>query len=137
MDDIGGNVPRRAKQLSLNVFANYGVGESNVFGARAGREVRFVSMDVEFEEVNERAKTVTVDAELLVASGELRLNIHLGVPDLSHYHHFRYGQRERDDPWWLRRLSYRQVRLLLDPFVNSLDNLHETDFVSECHSYLS
>ncbi|KAL5498023.1 hypothetical protein ACEPAH_2954 [Sanghuangporus vaninii] len=43
---IAGNAPLRAKQLALNTFAAYGVGDAQAFGHAAGRKVRFVRMDV-------------------------------------------------------------------------------------------
>ncbi|KAL5514854.1 hypothetical protein ACEPAG_2170 [Sanghuangporus baumii] len=43
---ILGNAPARAKQLALNTFAAYGVGDVDAFGHAAGRKVRFVRMDV-------------------------------------------------------------------------------------------
>ncbi|KAL5478305.1 hypothetical protein ACEPAI_2489 [Sanghuangporus weigelae] len=43
---ILGNAPLSAKQLALNTFAAYGVGDAHAFGHAAGRKVRFVRVDV-------------------------------------------------------------------------------------------
>lgn len=45
--EIGGNAPSRVKQLALNTFASYGVGDAAAFGHAAGRKVRFVRIDVD------------------------------------------------------------------------------------------
>ncbi|KAI5121591.1 hypothetical protein M0805_009462 [Coniferiporia weirii] len=44
---IAGSAPLRAKQLALNTFATYGVGGADAFGHAAGRQVRFVRIDLE------------------------------------------------------------------------------------------
>lgn len=46
---IAGNAPFRAKQLALNTFASYGVGDAEAFGHAAGRKVRFVRIDVDID----------------------------------------------------------------------------------------
>lgn len=46
VEDIGGNVSLRVKQLALNTYAAYGVCEHYSFGNSASRKVRFVSLDL-------------------------------------------------------------------------------------------
>lgn len=70
---ITGNVPLRVKQLVLNTYASYGVGEGGAFGHESGRRVRFVSMDVEWSQNAEGVevpRSVTLEAELVVSKSK-------------------------------------------------------------------
>ena len=105
-------MPRHAKQLALNVFASYGVGEADVFGHGAGREVRFVRMDAETEEGGQgRVSSVVVDGELVVDKGLFAGHLQRGraliVDDSGSDAERRWDVARR-----VSRLSYRQVNCL-------------------------
>lgn len=66
---IGGNASDYVKQLNLNTYMSYGVGNEDTFGYKVGKSVRFVDISVERNEGKKGKLEASTVAELIVTKG--------------------------------------------------------------------
>lgn len=68
---IGGNASDYVKQLNLNTYMSYGVGNEDNFGYKVGKSVRFVDISVEHKEEKKGKLEASTIAELIVTKDML------------------------------------------------------------------
>lgn len=66
---IGGNASDYVKQLNLNTYMSYGVGNEDTFGYKVGKSVRFVDISIERNEGKKGKLEASTIAELIVTKG--------------------------------------------------------------------
>jgi len=66
---IGGNASDYVKQLNLNTYMSYGVGNEDTFGYKVGKSVRFVDISIERNEGKKGKLEASTVAELIVTKG--------------------------------------------------------------------
>jgi acyl-coenzyme A thioesterase 13 len=69
ISNIGGNAADFVKQLNLNTYISYGVGNEDTFGHNVGKSVKFVDISVERKEERKGRLEATTIAELVVTKG--------------------------------------------------------------------
>ena len=67
-EDVAGNAPADAKQLTLNTLGAYGVGAADCFAHAVGRQIRITEMNVNVERKGDKREVVVV-AEVQVTKG--------------------------------------------------------------------
>jgi acyl-coenzyme A thioesterase 13 len=70
---ISGNVPDYVKQLNLNTYHSYGVGDEDCFGHQVGKAVKFVEVSVNRSDERQGRMEATTVAEVTVSKRELYL----------------------------------------------------------------
>lgn len=71
ISNIGGNASDYVKQLNLNTYISYGIGNEDTFGYKVGKSVKFTNVSIEHKsERKGRLEAVTV-AELMVTKDML------------------------------------------------------------------
>ncbi|KAF5345396.1 hypothetical protein D9756_010986 [Leucocoprinus leucothites] len=68
---IGGNAADYIKQLNLNTYISYGVGNEDTFGYKVGKSVKFVDISVDRKEEKKGRLEATTVAELIVTKDML------------------------------------------------------------------
>jgi acyl-coenzyme A thioesterase 13 len=69
ISDIGGNAPDYIKQLNVNTYISYGVGNEDTFGYKVGKSVRFVDMSIRRSKKRNGRLEATTVAEIIVTKG--------------------------------------------------------------------
>jgi acyl-coenzyme A thioesterase 13 len=72
---IGGNAADSIKQLNMNTYMSYGVGNEDTFGYKVGKAVKFVDIAIERKEERKGRLEATTVAELIVTKGAWRTNL--------------------------------------------------------------
>ncbi|EIN14440.1 hypothetical protein PUNSTDRAFT_80807 [Punctularia strigosozonata HHB-11173 SS5] len=68
---VSGNAPDSIKQLNYNVFAGYGLGDSDCFGHAVGKTVRFVAVNIDRKGGSQGRLEATTVAEVTVTKNML------------------------------------------------------------------
>ncbi|KAF9037299.1 hypothetical protein BDZ89DRAFT_982602 [Hymenopellis radicata] len=71
ISSTAGNAPDYVKQLNYNTFFSYGVGDSECFGYKAGKDVKFVDVTVDRSLEHHGRMEATTIAEVVVNRGML------------------------------------------------------------------
>lgn len=66
---ITGSAPDYVKQLNLNTYISYGVGNKDTFGYKAGKAVKFVDISIDRKHTRKGRLEATTVAELVVTQG--------------------------------------------------------------------
>lgn len=69
ISNIGGNATDYVKQLNLNTYISYGVGNEDTFGYKVGKSVKFVDISVDPKPGRKGRLEATTVAELVVTKG--------------------------------------------------------------------
>ncbi len=104
-----GNVGDDIKRLNYNTFFSYGVGDEDCFGYLAGKDVKFVDINVDRRLEHHGRLEATTIAEVVV-SKSVSVSSRCIKPS-SKYALFihRYAERCWYATWWLHNVSHRQV----------------------------
>lgn len=69
VSSIRGNAPDYVKQLNLNTYISYGVGNEETFGYKVGKAVKFVDISIDRKQARKGRMQAATVAELVVTKG--------------------------------------------------------------------
>lgn len=85
ISSIAGNAPDYVKQLNLNTYISYGVGNEDTFGYKVGKAVKFVDISIDRKQARKGRLEATTVAELVVTKGTQDLEFRFFVESANNW----------------------------------------------------